>query len=77
MEMVSETKILIVYQVCDNCKQGIMQYDNDLAMFSHNGFPHKCDKCGYVEDYTVKYPYQRIVPIEALREPVGNEIVSK
>lgn len=74
MEMVSESKILIVHQVCDKCKEGIMQYDKDLAMFSHIGFPHKCDKCGYTEDYKVQYPYQRIVPIETLREPVGNEI---
>lgn len=32
-----------------------------------------CDKCGYVEDYPVRYPYQRIIPIEVLREPVGRE----
>lgn len=33
-----------------------------------------CDKCGYKKNYNVSYPYQRMVPIEVLREPVGREI---
>lgn len=75
MEMVAEAKILIVNQTCDKCGEGIMEYDIEIAQMCHIGYPHKCDKCGYVEDYSVRYPYQRIVPIEVLREPVGKEII--
>lgn len=74
MEMVAEAKILVVHQVCDKCGKGIMEFDAESAQMNHIYYPHKCDKCGYVEDYTVKYPYQRLVPIEVLREPVGREI---
>ena len=74
MEMVAEAKILMVHQVCDNCGEGIMAYDTTSAQMCHIGYPHKCDKCGYSKAYLVKYPYQRIVPIEVLREPVGKEI---
>lgn len=73
MEMVAEAKVLIVNQVCDKCGEGIMEYDSEIAQMCHIGYPHKCDKCGYVEDYQVRYPCQRIVPIEFLREPVGRD----
>lgn len=73
MEMVAEAKILVVHQVCEKCGEGIMQYDpKNQGLFQE--YPHKCDKCGHSEDYPARYPYQRIVPIEALREPTGNEI---
>lgn len=74
MEMVAEAKMLIVHQACDNCGEGIMEYDSESIQMCRNGYPHKCDTCGYIEDYPIKYPYQRIVPIEALRKPQGNEI---
>ncbi len=73
MEMVAEAKTLVVHQVCEKCGEGIMQYDPKEQKLFQN-YPHKCDKCGHFEDYTVRYPYQRIVPIESLREPTGNEI---
>ena len=73
MEMVAESKILIVHQVCEKCGEGIMQYDSKKQKLFKD-YPHKCDKCGHSEDYPVRYPYQKIVPIEALREPTGNEI---
>ena len=75
MEMVAEAKVLIVNQVCDKCGEGIMEYDAEAAQVCHIGYPHKCDKCGWQNSYQVRYPYQRIVPIEVLREPVGREIV--
>lgn len=51
-----------------------MEFDTNSMQICRIGIPHKCNKCGYVEDYPVRYPYQRIVPIEVLREPVGREI---
>lgn len=74
MEMVAEAKVLIVNQACDKCGEGIMEYDAESAQVCHIGYPHKCDKCGWQNSYQVRYPYQRIVPIEVLREPVGREI---
>lgn len=74
MEKVAEAKILMVHQVCDKCKNGIMEYDPSRQGMFRAGYPHKCNKCGYSKDYLDRYPYQRIVPIEALREPRGNEI---
>lgn len=74
MEMVAEAKVLIVNQACDKCGEGIMKYDAESAQVCRIGYPHKCNKCGYLENFPVKYPYQRIVPIEVLREPVGREI---
>lgn len=74
MEMVAEAKVLIVNQACDKCGEGIMKYDAESAQVCHIGYPHKCDKCGWKNSYQVRHPYQRIVPIEVLREPVGREI---
>ena len=75
MEMVAESKILVVYQTCDKCGEGIMERDGNEVFASYPPlYPHKCDKCGYKTNYHVSYPYQRIVPIEVLREPVGREI---
>lgn len=76
MEMVAEAKVLIVNQVCDKCGEGSMQRDgNEVYMSYPPLYPHKCDKCGYKANYNNSYPFQRIVPIEVLREPIGREIV--
>lgn len=73
MEMVAEAKVLIVNQACDKCGEGIMECYEKSAQ-SPNAFTHKCNKCGFMRIYNARYPYQRIVPIEVLREPVGREI---
>lgn len=75
MEMAAEAKVLIVNQVCDKCDEGIMEYDRESIRVCHVGTTHKCNKCGYVKGYPTMYPYQRIVPIEVMRKPVGKEIV--
>lgn len=75
MEMVAEVKVLTVHQVCDECGEGIMERDGNLALISMSPqYHHKCDKCGYKKNYNISYPYQRMVPIEVFREPVGREI---
>lgn len=74
MEMVAEAKVLIVNQAFDKCEEGIMEYDAESAQVCHIGYQHKCNKCGLQNSYQVRYPYQRIVPIEVLRETVGREI---
>lgn len=74
MEMVAEANILIVNQFCDNCKNGIMEYNSKMSNMCHIGYPHKCNECGFEKNYPVRYPYQTIVPVEAFRKPVGKEI---
>lgn len=74
MEMVAEAKVLIVNQTCDKCGEGIMEYDRESDQTCRIGYPHKCSKCGRIGYYPAKYPYQRIVPIEVMREPVGREV---
>ena len=64
MEMVAESKILMVHQVCDRCGKGKMQFDpsklgkmqfdpSKLELFQKD-YPHKCNKCGYTENYPVR-----------------------
>lgn len=74
MEMVAEAKILIVKQFCDNCKNGVMEYNSNMANMCHIGYPHKCNKCGHARSYPVRYPYHKLVPIEMFREPSVKEI---
>lgn len=74
MEMVAESKMLMVYQVCDKCREGVMTYDFGSDKAWNAEFPHKCNKCGHTENYPVRYPYQKLVPIEILREPTEQEI---
>ena len=31
-------------------------------------YPHKCNNCGYMENYPFRYPYQKLIPVEQLRE---------
>lgn len=75
MEMVAEAKTLIVERVCDVCKEGKMIPSGGAILFSDPiMYPHICNKCGNTENYKVRYPYYKFVPIEVLREPVGREI---
>jgi len=73
-EMVAEVKTLLVYEVCDKCKEGIMRPNMQL-MYPTNPpqYPHICDKCGAVENFHTVYPYQRFVRGEDLREPLEHE----
>ena len=33
----------------------------------------KCNNCGYEDNYFVRYPYQKLVPLENLREMTDEE----
>jgi hypothetical protein len=75
MEMVAEAKTLIVEMVCDKCGEGKMIPSGGEILCSNPPlFPHICNKCGNEENYKIRYPFHRLVPIEVLREPVGREI---
>lgn len=77
MELVQDTKVLLVYQQCDKCKEGFMEEEEtemriDLAVYPPR-FPHKCNNCGHVESYLKSYPHQMLVPVGELRELLEEE----
>lgn len=73
MEMVLEAKLLIVHMVCDKCGKGKM-IPTEIALMSFPPqYPHKCDNCGHTDNFSISYPYQKLVPIEALRAPKEDE----
>ena len=55
--------------VCDRCGKGKMKpYGNIIITTFPEQYPHKCDSCGYEENYHIRYPYHKLVPIEPLRK---------
>ena len=74
-ELVAEAKTLIVHMKCEKCGKGIMERfgNTELATYPPQ-YPHKCNNCGNVENYTTTYPYHKLVPIEFLREPTEDEL---
>ena len=72
MEISVEAKVFLVHMQCEKCKEGFMLDEtNDdnlhIALMSNPPkFPHKCNKCGHVENYTINYPYQTLVPVNEL-----------
>ena len=76
MELVQDTKVLLVYQQCDKCKEGFMEEEEEdvmLCVNNPNSYLHKCNKCGYTERYSKFYPYQMLVPVGAVREMTKEE----
>lgn len=88
-EKVCDCKVLIVSRSCDKCNNGIMYptekptryYDPKIKKMLGSWestckiiFEHKCNNCGEIQYFQIQYPYQRFVPIEPLRDPIGNEV---
>ena len=58
-------KTVKVSMQCDKCKTGIMERDGNTVLTTYPPqYPHKCNNCGHVENYTVEYPYLDVEPIE-------------
>lgn len=69
MEMVAEAKTIIVHMICDECKKGKMMPNGNVVLTTFpTQYLHKCDNCGHTENYNVKYPYHKLVPIEPMRK---------
>ena len=68
-EIVVEVKTLSVYMKCDKCQNGLMEPDGNIVLTKEPPlYPHKCNNCGYMENYPFRYPYQKLIPVEQLRE---------
>ena len=73
-EIVAEVKTLSVHMKCDKCQNGLMEPDGNIVVTTEPPlYPHKCNNCGYMENYLFRYPYQKLIPIEQLREPKESE----
>lgn len=69
MEVIKEVKVVEVNMKCDECNEGLMEpVGNNVLMTNPPKYPHKCNKCGYRENYTRIYPYQKYVPVEECLE---------
>lgn len=75
-EKVAECKVLTVEMICDKCHNGIMIPEGYVLTSNPPQYPHKCKNCGYSENYRFQYPYQKVIPLEPLRDATGNEIIS-
>ena len=75
MEVVAEVKTLMVHMKCDKCGNGLMLKDGNIILTTEPPqYPHKCNNCGHQENYFFPYPYQKLVPMECLREMTEEEI---
>lgn len=74
MEMVAEAKTIIVEMICDKCERGKMIPTEEMLCSYPPQYPHECEKCGHKTNYPFRYPFHKLIPIEPLREPIGDEI---
>ena len=73
-ELVAEAKVLIVHMKCEKCGKGIMERNGSIVLPTYPPkYPHKCNYCGNIENFSVGYPCYRFVPKELLREPAEDE----
>lgn len=73
-EMVAEVKTLSVHMKCDKCQNGLMEPDGNIILTTEPPlYPHKCNNCGCTESYTFRSPYQKLIPVEKLREMKESE----
>lgn len=74
-EKVAEVKILTIEMECDKCGNGVMKRDGNITLCCCPPmYPHKCNNCGHIENYPFTYPYQKLVPLEQLREYTEDEV---
>lgn len=57
MEVKTEVKVYNVDMECPQCHKGKMRPTGVCFDSFPTGYPHKCTKCGYLENYYQIYPY--------------------
>lgn len=57
-EEMHEVKTFEVDMICEKCNKGHMRPVGNIVLTTYPlQYPHECDNCGHVENYTKKYPY--------------------
>lgn len=80
-EVCAEAKTLIVNYRCDICGLGILRCVDSTNIQDDNGDwhninTHTCSYCGNTVDIEdIKYPYNKLVPIEDMRSPKPDEML--
>lgn len=57
MEIKTEVKVYNVDMKCPQCHKGKMRPTGVCFDLFPSTYPHKCTKCGYLENYHQTYPY--------------------
>lgn len=57
MEIKTEVKVYNVDMKCPQCHKGKMRPTGACLDLFPSTYPHKCTKCGYLENYYQIYPY--------------------
>lgn len=57
-EVRKEIRYIEVDMKCDRCKDGYMRLKVTLPFLGKNMHVHECDKCGFIDNYDVRYPYR-------------------
>ena len=73
-EKVCDAKLIMVFQFCDKCEEGKMIPTGIVVSTNPPQYEHQCELCGNRSYYSTTYPVQRIIPLEALREPKVGEV---
>ena len=47
-----------VDMTCDRCRIGRMRLKVTNPILGASMYVHQCDKCGYIDNYSVRYPYR-------------------
>lgn len=62
MEVEREVETVLVKMKCDKCGKGFMEKSGETVLMTYPPqFPHKCNNCEHMENYTKQYPYIKYV----------------
>lgn len=56
MRNFSDVKVQLVDYICDECKESNMEYTGNMIFTYPEQYEHKCNNCGNVKNFNVKYP---------------------
>lgn len=73
MEKVARVDTLVVDNICDECKEGVMRPTGEVLQSNPPQYVHKCVKCGHTANYGIAYPTSKYVFTEPFRDPIENE----
>lgn len=63
-ELEFQAEVVLVEQVCDKCGCGLMKRVGSIMLTDPPKFPHKCESCDHIDNFTTSYPTPRFKKIE-------------
>ena len=81
MEVVTKSVpvLITVKRQCDQCREGYMEEeDSKITLLTYPPqYPHKCNKCGYIQNYIKAYPYSEVVSEEEYKRMINGKSTEK